>query len=241
MTRPAPQGPWWGRQTWHSLAFLHWPVPAESLRRLVPPGLTIDQCEHSAWVAVTPFWMSGVTGFRLPPIPRLSSFVELNTRTYVTRDGIPGVWFFSLDASSRPAVLAARARFHLPYFHARMEHRTEGERVHFSSRRGAGPGFEASYQPLGPVQESPAGSLAHFLTERYCLYASDGSGRLYRADIDHRPWALQPGAARIERNELLDHLGIAVQGEPLVHFAERLDVLVWSPRRVDSGASPVKP
>ncbi len=192
-------------------------------------------------MAVAPFWMSGVTLGRMPPIPFLSSFAELNTRTYVTRDGFPGVWFFSLDASSLPAVRVARALFHLPYYHARMRHAIEGDRVVYDSRRIRGPGFHASYGPVGPVFRSKADTLEHFLTERYCLYASDTSGRLYRSEIHHDPWPLQDGEASIERNELLDDLGLPIEGAPLVHFAERLDVRVWSPLRVDSSASPAKP
>ena len=57
----------------------------------------------------------------LPSVPGLSSFHETNVRTYVHRAGCdPGVWFFSLDAANRLAVLAARTTFHLPYYHARM-------------------------------------------------------------------------------------------------------------------------
>ncbi len=214
MTRPVPPGPPWGRQTWHSLAFLHWPVPGSALRRLIPAGLEVDELDGTGWVAVAPFWMSGVTAGRLPPLPFLSSFHELNTRTYVTRDGVPGVWFFSLDAASYPAVLAARTLFHLPYHYARMGHRIEGRRVHYRSRRVRGPEFRASYGPSGPGFRSNPGTLEHWLTERYCLYASDGSDRLYRADIHHHPWPLQPGEAEIERNDLLSDLGIQVGGPP---------------------------
>ena len=57
----AEAGPALWRQTWHDLAFLHWRVEPSQLRPLVPEPLAIDTFDGSAWVAVTPFWMSGVT------------------------------------------------------------------------------------------------------------------------------------------------------------------------------------
>ena len=236
-----PSRPWWGEQTWHSLTFLHWPVSAKILKPLIPPRLELEEYDGTAWVAVTPFWMSGVTMRGIPPVPLLSRFPELNTRTYVTRDGMPGVWFFSLDAGSFLAVLAARRLFHLPYFYARMHHRTENGRIFYRSERVGGPGFDAWYAPRGEASQSRPGSLEHWLTERYCLYAKDRGGQLYRAEIHHAPWALQAAALEIARNELLTGQGIPVTGPPaLAHFANRLDVAIWSPEPVGSGESGVK-
>jgi uncharacterized protein YqjF (DUF2071 family) len=228
------------RQTWHELGFLHWRVEAARLRSLIPFGLTLEEFDGSAWVAVTPFWMSGVTLRGMPALPFLSRFAELNTRTYVARDGISGVWFFSLDAASRLAVLAARALFHLPYHFARMSHQTIDGVVHYRSHRPGGPHFEARYAPKGPKSLSQPGTVEHWLTERYCLYASR-AGRLYRAPIQHVPWPLQVGEAEIEGNQMLTGQGIPVGGPPqLVHYAERLEVLIGSPVRVDSGESGAK-
>ena len=57
----------------------------------------------------------------MPPVPTAHAFLELNVRTYVTLDGRPGVWFFSLDAASTLAVIGARLGIRLPYFRASME------------------------------------------------------------------------------------------------------------------------
>ena len=69
-----------------------------------------------------PFRLSGLRARGLPPLPFVSSFLELNTRTYVTAGGKPGIWFFSLDASSELAVEAARLGYKLPYFRADIHH-----------------------------------------------------------------------------------------------------------------------
>ncbi len=83
-------------------------------------GLTLETWEDRAWIGVVPFLMSRVTPRCCPPIPKLSRFLELNVRTYVSLDGKPGVWFFSLDAANRIAVRVARATFNLPYMDASM-------------------------------------------------------------------------------------------------------------------------
>ena len=224
---PLPARPWVGRQSWHDLLFAHWPLPPAEVRRLVPAGLNVDQHQGTTWVAVVPFRMSGVAPRGLPDLPGLSAFPELNVRLYVERDGKPGVWFLSLDAASAPAVWAARRFFHLPYFHARMDVAGSDEIAYASERRSPRLGFAARYRPVGPPREAAAGTLEHFLTERYCLYAQAPGGGLRRLEIHHRPWPLQPAAAEITRNELLAPHGLAVSGAPLLHFARRLDVVMW--------------
>src|SRR4028118_1160406 len=122
-------------QRWGSLLFMHWPVPAELLRPLIPEPLVVDTHEGLAWVGITPFTMWGVRPAFAPPLPFLSESHELNVRTYVHLDGVPGVWFFSLDAGNAAAVLGARVAFHLPYFRARTSLERRERRLYFSSRR----------------------------------------------------------------------------------------------------------
>ena len=230
---PVPRRPWIGRQTWYDLAFLHWPVAPTRLRSLVPSVLEIDEFDGSAWIAITPFRMSGVALRGWPEVPGTSSFPELNVRTYVTRADRPGVWFFSLDAGSRLAVYVARTLYHLPYVHAKMSTREDGGEVEYRSDRGSGAGFHAIYQPTAPVFHAGPGTLEHWLTERYCLYAHSGSGDLYRAEIHHEPWPLQPATVRISRNDMLSVHDLPASGAPpLVHFARKLDVVVWLPTRL---------
>jgi uncharacterized protein len=230
---PLPSRSWFLRQTWHDLLFLHWPVPAAELRPLIPARLSIEEFSGTAWVAVTPFWMSDIAIRNWPALPLLSRFDELNVRTYVSFAGRPGVWFLSLDAGRRLGVWGGRRLYGLPYVHARMQHRTEGEQVSYHSERTRGARFAARYGPIGPVSPSQPGSLEHWLTERYCLYAQPGSGGLYRAEIHHVPWPLQPAAGAIQHNDMLGVHHIGVGDRPaLVHFSRELNVIVWSRERV---------
>lgn len=211
-------------QTWDDLLFVHYRVPLEQLRPLVPDGLEVQQHSGSAWLGVTPFVVTGLRARGLLPLPFASSFRELNVRTYVTRDDKPGIWFFSLDASSQLAVEAARRLYRLPYFRADITVRRRGEELLYDCSRHSGRAFSAAYGPDGDVINAESGSLEHFLTERYCLYA-EHEGEIHRADIHHRPWPLQPAAARVDLNTMPP---VKVTDEaPLVHFSARQDVVIW--------------
>jgi uncharacterized protein YqjF (DUF2071 family) len=170
-----------------------------------------------------------VTSLRLrglPPLPLVSSFLELNCRTYVSHGGEkPGIWFFSLDASSRLAVEGARRLYKLPYFLARMSGpprftsvRAGAEREHV---------WESSYRPTGSPSPAEPGSLEHFLAERYCLYTTDEQGALCRAEIHHPPWPLQGASADVVRNTVPPD-GLEVEGDPHLMFSARQDVLIWA-------------
>jgi uncharacterized protein YqjF (DUF2071 family) len=52
------------------------------------------------------------------PVHLLSSFPEINVRTYVVFGDKPGIYVFSLDAGNAATVAAARRFYRLPYFHA---------------------------------------------------------------------------------------------------------------------------
>lgn len=222
---------------WHALLFMHWPVPAQLLRPYIPGRLEIETFDGSAWIGVVPFLMAGVRPRMLPSVPWLSAFPELNVRTYVSDGTKPGVWFFSLDAGNPVAVEIARDMFHLPYYTARMSTRTAGHVTEYTSTRcsrfGRAARFEACYWPTGPVQLSQHGTLEAWLTERYCLYAADQRQRIWRGEIHHAPWPLQPAAADITTNTMTEWLGFWLPNmPPLLHFAQRLDVVAWLPERV---------
>jgi uncharacterized protein len=234
---PLPRGPWIMRQTWHDLLFAHWAMDPELVRAAMPEPVRpyLDLYDGQAWVGVIPFWMSGVRPRGTPPVPTASTFPELNVRTYVTINGKPGVYFFSLDAASLLAVVGARVGFALRYFWARMHCELANGQVQYSSRRGSAR-FRGAYGPIGEVMHSEPGSLEHFLTERYCLYAVRGT-QVSRANIHHLPWPLQTAEARIEENTMAESSGIKLPStSPVLHFAQRMDVLVWWPEAVQLNA-----
>jgi len=210
-------------------------VDAGILRPLIPEGLELQEFDGSAWLGVVPFRMSGVMRRPFPDLPWISAFPELNVRTYVQRDGKPGVWFLSLDATNPLAVWAARRFFHLPYHRASMELADESEGINYRSER-AGARFWGSYRPVSEVSPARPGTLEHWLTERYCLYARDPAGSLWRNDVHHAPWPLQKAEALIRVNTMGSIHGLHLEGPPrLLHFARRIDVVVWEGERVGEG------
>jgi uncharacterized protein len=229
---PLPERPWLMGQTWYDLLFAHWPVAPEALRAHVPAPLELDVREGLAWIGVTPFVIGGLRIRGMPPLPRVSHFPELNVRTYATYAGRPGIYFLSLDAARMSAVLAARAAYKLPYFHAEMAARRAGDRrIDYRSRRKNCDGsveFAASYGPAGPRLDVREGSLERWLAERYCLYVVAERGRPLRGDIHHPPWPLQAADAEITRNTMAMPLDVALDADPLLHYSARQDTLIWS-------------
>ena len=221
-------------QRWLDLLFAHWPIRAEVLRALIPPQLELDTFEGEAWVGVVPFRMSGVRPRWTPPLPWLSAFPELNVRSYVkakTGEPKPGVYFFSLEAANPVAVAIARSLFKLPYFNAQMSLREQDGVISYRSQRthrgAVSADFVGEYAPSGAVFRSEPGSIDEWLTERYSLYTVH-NGRLFRGDIHHLPWPLQPAEAAFAVNTVAAASQIALPDmPPLLHFARELDVVVW--------------
>ncbi len=235
---PAPARPWALAMEWVDLLFIHWPIEIRAIRALIPPELQIDTFDGQAWISVVPFGMRGVRPRLAPAVPWLSTFLELNVRTYVTAGGKPGVWFFSLDAANPIAVQLARSFFNLPYFNARMSLMERDGWIAYTSRRthrgAAGADFVARYRPSGDHFRAEPGSLDHWLTARYCLYASRNK-TVYRGEIHHPSWPLQPAVLELERNTTLEQFSGQVDTEkpPALHFARYLPIVAWSLEKVN--------
>ena len=251
---PLPAGRWTWRQSWRDLLFAHWPVAVEAVRPLIPAGLEVQAFSDTSypvgttWIAVVPFRMAGVMRRPLPDLPWVSAFPELNVRVYVTAGGKPGVFFFSLDATNPLVVAAGRTLFHVPSRWADIALRREGEWIEYECVRKGGGGrpqrsqktsevcravFRGRYRPVSDVYTAAPGTLEHFLTERYCLYAVAPDGTLSRTEVHHAPWPLQRAEAEIWENTMTAAGGLPVSGSPaLLHFAKRIDVVVWGSRAV---------
>lgn len=243
---PPPPAPWVLAQTWVDTCFLHWPVDVAELRRAVPRELPIETFEGRAWLTITPLLIRASRPRHVPPLPLLSSFPELNIRTYTSVGGTPGVYFLSLDCASAIAVAAARAAYRLPYRLARMTMRREGAATAQRSRRVA-PGplparLSVRYEPRGPAAAAPAGSLDHWLLERYCCYAVDRVLGVLRAEIHHPPWLVQGASVELGENTLAAAHGLSIEGPPpLAHVGRTQDVLFWAPRRAGGGRTLYQP
>ncbi len=236
-----------GFHTWSKLLFVHWRFSPHEIADLLPSRLTLDTFDGSAWIGLVPFHMSGVRPWWMPSVPGVSAFHETNVRTYVHLDGEePGVWFFSLDASSSLAVRIARWKWRLNYFRANMQLRATAGKVHYQSERlwpgpvGPGTVIEAETGDLigaldkdMPPGQAVPGTLEHFLVERYVLYAQGHQDELLRGRVHHQPYPLREARLLEMQETLLKQSGIKTHGEPdHVAYSDGVDVEIFPLRTV---------
>ena len=237
--RERPAGAPLLRQQWGELLFLHWPVPAALLQAHLPPRLQADTHQGQAWIGIVPFEMSKVRTRFTPQVPGTDKFLELNVRTYVHLDGVPGVWFFSLDATSPLAVWVARTFFRLPYLRATMRlDQPSAELRQFAATRTHGDAppatFRATWKLGAPLPPAEPGSLEFFLTERYCLYASNkAQTKLYQGRVAHAAWPLRAAQVLHLESNLLEGHGLPTPtSKPVVHAGGTVQVELWPMRQV---------
>jgi len=226
---PLPNLPWVMKQTWNDLLFAHFPVNFDVLRKLVPEIFPLDTFDGMCWVGVVPFHMTDIRLRGLPPIPGTDKFPELNVRTYVTIDGKPGVYFFSLDATNLLAIQVAKTFYHLPYLHAKMKVEKQGDMIEYKSiRKSEDARFVADYRPVSEKYFAEKGSFEEWLVERYCLYTLNPKGVPLRCDILHHPWELQQAEADIKENTMLSSQGIVVENDSVIlHYSKQIEVRMW--------------
>lgn len=210
---------------------MHWALPVEAVRALVPRELELDPWDGKAWVGLVPFQMRRIRTSWMPGVLAMD-FLELNARTYVHKDGVPGVWFFSLEASAWLAVQAARAMWSLPYHHARMSDSRVGERVTYRSERRADPRarFEAEYEIGELLGPSAPDTFEHFLLERYVLFAKRGE-RILEGRVHHVPYPAHRATVHRLEEGLIGAAGLPSPGRPpdVAHYSPGVDVEVFGP------------
>lgn len=232
---PLPRQSWNMLQTWRDLLFVHYPISLNVLRQLVPEGLQIDTFDGTGWIGIVPFQMTDIRLRGLPSVPGTSQFPELNVRTYVTVDGKPGVYFFSLDAPNRLAVWVANTNFHLPYKYSFTKMESNGPIFDFENKRknNESISFHCSYKPISDAFSPPKGTFEEWMSERYCFYTMNKQGVALRCDIHHQPWELQHAEAECKVNTMLSNQNIPIDSnQPIYHFAKHLDVRIYPLVRV---------
>ncbi|MET1030699.1 YqjF family protein [Domibacillus tundrae] len=228
---PLPASPWIMKQRWDNMLFLHWPVPANLLASHIPADFSLDLFQGRAWISIVPFWARHTRLRGLPRFPFYHSYLELNVRTYMTYNGVPGIYFFSLGANKWPVVLGAKTASFLPYYHANMNMSVQNKTVHFQSKRiqfgNMAERFQASYSPSSPIFTLKEGSLDWWLLERYCFWVQKGS-HVFRGDIHHNRWRVTEAACVIHDQTLPSFLPHHVFSEkPLAHFSYQKNVFTW--------------
>jgi len=218
-------------QNWNRISFLHWRYPAQSIQRLLPPGLAVDLYDSCAWVGLIPFVVEGLRPPFLPPLPCLSRFPETNVRTYVKGpDASRGIWFFTLEAARTLAVIGARSLYGLPYRRAAMEVEQDGDTLTYSSSRQSphGPAATRIVIQIGRSIRTTS-QLENFLTARFRMFALR-RGRLWSTDVHHPPWPLHEARVVHLEQSLFQSLALDPPlGEPLAHYSHGVLARVSAP------------
>jgi len=228
---------------------LHWRYPAEEVQALLPDGLTVETFDGSAWVGLVPFQMRVDVPF-LPTMASVLHFPETNVRTYVSgASDQPGVYFFSLEASSLPAVVTARTTYQVPYFWADMTIQRTGTGTGNGTTTTPGQGGPEDHvgrrfryrsrrrwpKPRGATSDvdvtvgrrfepGEASDLDHFLTARWALFGDLGPWITY-ATMFHEPWPLHHADVTHWDDQLVAACGLSQPtGPPLVHYAPKVSV-----------------
>ncbi|AHG04521.1 hypothetical protein HALDL1_13675 [Halobacterium sp. DL1] len=214
---------------WRHLLFANWPVDSHAVAARLPAALDVDEYDGTAWLSVVPLLNADA---RPRGLPTMAGFPrpEVHLRTYVSHDGDPGVYFFSLDAAGLMSVVAARFTHHLPYYYARVRFRRSGDRVHVTSRRrqpGDRPArFAATYGPTGEAYTAPPDSLAEFVTERRRIYTQSTDGTLRHTDLSHDRWPLFDADVSVTENTLFAASGFEhPETEPVHFYSPGVDVV----------------
>jgi len=219
-------------QQWRDLAYVHWRYDPQVVAALLPEGLEVDTFDGSAWVGLIPFSMRGIGLPRLPAVPYFGSFPEINVRTYVRRNGIPGVWFFSLDVNRLIPAVVARTTYLLPYCWGRASNRIDNGVLRSDvERRWPSRARSRTAVRIGQPIAQPD-DLAVFLSARWGLYSKGLFGGLMYAPVDHEPWPLHSASLESIDQNVVEAAGLpSPTGEPHVMFSPGVSVRIGRPRR----------
>lgn len=220
-------------QQWRDLAYVHWRYSAQEVQALLPAGVEVDTFDGSAWVGLIPFSMKNIGLPRLPAVPYFGSFPEVNVRTYVRCNGIPGVWFFSLDVNRFIPACVARATYFLPYCWGKASHHRMDSILETEVQRRWPSRAASSIQiSIGEPIEQPD-ELSVFLSARWGLYSRGFGAGVRYAPVDHEKWPLWTARVLSLDDSLVTAAGLsAPSGEPHVMFSPGVSVRIGLPRRV---------
>ncbi len=224
-----------GTQRWESLLFCHWEVDPQVLRDALPRSLELDQWQGRGYLGVVPFKMRRI---RPPWLPArfAFNFYETNVRTYVTHQGRPGVYFFSLDASSRLAVIAARLGWSLPYFNATMSSRDNGDSCVYESRRSRSAArHRVEFRRGEHLGVSQPDTLEFFLFERYLLFV-ERRRAVFCGQVHHSPYDVWNASVDTLEDTLVEAAGLPSPDRlpDLCHYCPGVDVEVFSIEKVET-------
>lgn len=225
--------PWIASQEWHDVLFLHFQVDPHEIKPYILPELELDLFEDQAWIGLVLFKVKGNRLRWLPPVPGVSSFLQVNIRTYVTYKEMQGVYFLNLDVNNPMIVKMGKMRGLLPFRFADMQSIRSENTITFNnrcqSRKGAEEKLSVTFEPFDKVVDK--GAFERWFAERYHQWFKQNN-HLFRIDIQHLPWELQQVQYSVNANTKLSFLKHShLQNHPIAHYSKQKRARILFPVR----------
>lgn len=213
-------------QEWRKLLFLHWKCDPKKIQATLPEGLFVDTFEGVAYITVLPFLIENFKVYNFST-PIYSKLVEINVRTYVVdKNGMSGVWFYSLDINSFFSMVGANIGFSLPYYFSRCKYEKLNHTIAIEGKRVFEPSVEMKFSYKvdneKPVFFALENSLDFFLVERYVLFTFKNKKLMY-GRVKHQPYTLENIQDLKYSIQLKDPLFDPSNQPDLIHFASGVD------------------
>lgn len=221
-----PKEKWIYYQEWNRALFLHWTVPFDILRDLVPKQLNIDTFQGDAYVSMVAFTMEKIRPRYLPAVNFISNFDEINIRTYIDNDNKKGVFFLNIEAQKMLSVFIAKKLSGLPYEKANIRRNKNNYQSNNQLKD-----FHLNVQYEIKEVLNCKTELENWLTERYCLYVENRSS-IYCYDIHHKEWQI--------KNVELKHLDLKytigklnlTNNPDIIQYSDGVQVVAWNKQKL---------
>lgn len=210
--------PSFGEQKWENILFVHWPVEKNRLRPYIPQAFQINEWGGKAWLTAVIFTAKETKLISTPKLFSYPSFSQFNLRSYVNFGKERGVYFLSIHTDD--PLIAKLARLGgLPFSHSQIEEGAKGEGGKIQVFDQPGQEFlSLTYRQVGPNFQAKPKSLAHFLTEKYCIWIIRGK-RILKLPVSHLPWSLREAKIKVKNQAFLPDFHSGTEGV-IAHYSE---------------------
>lgn len=216
-----PDTQWIWYQEWNNALFLHYEIDQKILQSIIPNHLELDTYKGAAWISAVAFKMESIKPRKLPAISPISYFLEINVRTYVIYNGMPGVYFLDIKANNKLSCFLAKHISGLPY---------EFSDIIYNSNKLKSKNLYAEFKVQSSIDTKS--ELDIWLTERYSLYNTNSSNDLFRYEIHHMPWELYNVDIKDVKTESKNTLLQSLALPTVAHYSPGVKVLAWKAEKL---------
>ncbi len=223
-----PEGPWKYYQEWHDTFLIHWTINPMVLQAFIPSALNVDTFNGQAWVSLVAFSVKKMRLRNLPAFPLISNFHQINLRTYVTHNGIPGIYFITIEASKFLSIILARNFTGQPYTRTFIKKK---QKSGFTGRNKL-QNHELRFQYLIKERIYEKNEIDLWLTERYTSFHI-ADNKIVRTDIHHKEWPLHRVIIKLMNvNYPVLRLLPDILNANLVHYSPLLKTVTWKGKAI---------